>query len=196
MTRPTLRPAERALGCTGTLIAVPTLAPMAAVVSALVRGERASPLVRRITFAVTIPLIVVFFLCSMILFLPYFIALQLLGRAGLVRLKMPASCTVTGEGPGFTRLSLIVPEDERETAARMLREIAAKLSAVAGFEPANLDHEIDRVTSLDYGRNTELRLRFSDEVTLEGEVYVDQGSFNADLTATFPTGMLVPLSAD
>lgn len=85
--RPRILPAERALGCAGSVLAVPTLLPMMPLVASLVKGGR-------VTRFITLPVIFILFLIITIVFAPYYLLVRLLAKAGLVRLKMPASCVV------------------------------------------------------------------------------------------------------
>ncbi len=171
-----LLPAERGLGCIGGMLAVPTMVPMAALVGALVKGGK-------LTRVVTLPLIFILFLITAIVFLPYYLLLRLLGKAGLVRMKMPPSCTVIYREPGSCRLDVTVPQDDRETAAKMLHDIVERIAFASGID-VDADDEIARVTRTEYGRGDELKLTFANMATLEAQIYVDQGHFNAEIVVT------------
>lgn len=169
-------PAERGVGCIAGVLAVPTMVPMTALVGALVKGGK-------VTRAVALPLIFILFLITAIVLLPYFLILRLLGKAGLVRMQLPPSCNVIHREPGSCRLDLMVPQDDRETAASMLKAVVERIASAADVA-VDADGEIELVAQTEHGREAALKLTFANLATLEAQIYVDQGNFNAEILVT------------
>lgn len=81
-------------------------------------------------------------------------------------------------------MQLMVPHDERETAAEMLHDIVGRIAAAAGTDVEDSrQHIVPLAHHTGYGMSDELKLAFADAV-LEAQIYVERGNFNADITVT------------
>jgi hypothetical protein len=157
---------------------------MAALLGLLVPGDRRrSPFVQRMISALVFPLLVLLALMAMVVFLPYWLLLQVLGKTGMVRLKMPPSCRVVLREEGFCRLDVMVPEEDREVAVTMLTAIVLSVAeaAEAGGEEARRAFA-RAARSLEYARSEHLEFPFGDAARIAADLYVDQGSFNAEVS--------------
>jgi hypothetical protein len=111
------KPAEQALGCVGSLLAIPALTPVAAAAAGLARWSKSDRGWKRALAAVCSVLVFPLFLIAVIVFIPYFVVLQVLAAVGLVRRELPPTMAVVSAGEAFWRLDLTV----QETSANWLR---------------------------------------------------------------------------
>lgn len=105
---------EKTLGYAGFVLAIPALTPIAAAMLMLQRRAQ-SKLAKAIGLMIVFPL----FLLATIIFIPYMIALWILGAAGLVRRRLPPSITFIRSA---NRVDISAPP---EIAERVLADIIA-----------------------------------------------------------------------
>ena len=95
----------------------------------LARWSKSDRIWQRALAAVCGVLVFPLFVIAIIVFIPYFVMLQLLAGLGLVRRQLPPMLAVAFARQDYWRLDLSVPEKQREIAEEMVKDLRKRVLA-------------------------------------------------------------------
>ena len=122
------------------MLALPALTPVVGATMVLARWSKSDRIWQRALAAVCAVLVFPLFLIAVILFIPYFVVLQILAATGLVRRELPPMLAVVIRREDYWRLDLTVPEKQRQLAEQMVDELRKRVLAQNGkFDVAWMD---------------------------------------------------------
>lgn len=195
------KPAERTLGWIGFLLALPVLAPVAAIAAALQRMSQSKGGWQRTASKVLAFALFPLFLIVIVVFIPYSVLLWLLSAVGLVRRHLPPTLIPVVEGhhsgtETFWRLDLVVPQQKPEVAAEVFADLVSRTLERLGetklivrppeseVSAADAPGRIESwVRALRYGSQAEWwYLIAGGKARLHSVWWVDQGTISAEIS--------------